>query len=133
MAYQESPGSDKLKRVTVVLKAGEAALPQGCFVELSAGGDPNEVVKLAGDTSVAYGITEMALTAGDVGTAVTDGECLARSGAAYVNGAKLTANGDSEAITATTGDRIYAIAREAATAADQLRVVLFKGVGTLEV
>ena len=128
MPYQESPGSDRLKTVSVVLKAGETTLPIGLLVKLSdSATEPNEVVKCAADTDDPYGVVvNQAIAALATGSVCTDGECPALTGDTFSRGDALTVTSDGKVDAAASGDRVIGFALEDATAANQLRMILFK-------
>src|SRR4051812_17849168 len=114
----KSTHGPQIQGMTTYITGG--AVVRGCGIK--RGADLNTAVAATANSAnlgVAY---EDQPTAGRTFAAVTrPGEtCLGRAGAAYALDAKLATDANGKFVTATTGQNVTAIGREAATAADQL-------------
>lgn len=87
-----------------------------------AAGQTIDQIDTAGENGI--GIAQDGGTAGAGITVCQGGECHALSGAAYADLANLMFDAEGRLITATTGNVVVAEAREAATGADERRLVL---------
>ncbi len=120
MASTERLGEKHLASSTVSLAADQGTGGyHGVAVTIGSAGLP-DVDILTSDTGFLYGVLMQDLDAGDEGAACELGNTLVRSGATYSLGVELTINGAGEFIAATSGDRVFGLALEAATAADTL-------------
>jgi hypothetical protein len=122
MASTVRHGELHLAKHAVTIGASQGNLPRGVSVIIGSEGLP-DVDLDAADTNLSYGILTSAVDEGDSGSVVSLGDVLARSGDTYALGAHLTTNSSGEFITATSGDRIKALALEASAAADTLYLV----------
>lgn len=110
------------------LNAGED-LSSSLFyaVKIASDGD----LELAGNGELAVGLLTEADTAGNQCTYQFQGIGRGYAGDAITAGTKVAANASGQLVTATTGENVLGIAREAATASGQIISVLLTPGGGL--
>lgn len=89
-------------------------------VKIASDGD----LELAGDGELAVGLITEADTAGNKVTYQYQGIARGYAGGSITAGTKVAANASGQLVTATTGENVIGIAREAATASGQIISVL---------
>lgn len=102
----------------------ESAVVKGRALRRGAAGADTVRPAIANSQTVGIAVDSQSTAGNAVAVAHRPGECIEGcSGAAFALDAYLASDANGKLVTATTGQNVAAIAREAATAADQLVAV----------